>query len=237
MSYQSAILFETIEEIYERVFRDLRPSLATPGITVRFHRFTNLTSNIRLIQGQLLVKISDLLEGAPSPVQESLAYILLSKLFRQQPPKRMIEMYRLYLARQDVRGKLHTVRQERGRKLLADAAGHNFDLDTMFADINTKYFEGRLIKPKLGWSLQQSRTILGHYDASHHAIAISRRLDRADIPSFVVEYVLYHEMLHIKHPIEHKGPARRIHTRAFKQEEKLFQQYIEAKAFLKKGLR
>jgi predicted metal-dependent hydrolase len=85
--------------------------------------------------------------------------------------------------------------------------------------------------------MQQSRTILGHYDASHHAIAISRRLDRAEIPAYVVEYVLYHEMLHIKHPVEHKGTSRRIHTRSFQQEEKLFVKYQEAKAYLKKGLR
>lgn len=237
MPVQSAILFETIEEIYERVFRDLRPSLATPGVSVRFQKFTNLTSNIRLAQGQLIVKISDLLEGAPAPVQESLAYILLSKLFRQRPPRQMMEIYRLYLARQDVRGRLNTVRQERGRKMLAAAAGDAFDLDRMFERLNAKYFESGIAKPKLGWSLQASRTILGHYDASHHAIAISKILDRMEVPEYVVEYVLYHEMLHIKHPVEHRGTARKIHTKEFKQEEKQFAQYAEARAYLKKGLR
>jgi hypothetical protein len=237
MPVQSAILFESIEEIYERVFRDIRPSLATPTIHVRYYRFTNLTSNIRLIQGQLVVKISDLLEGAPSPVQESLAYILLSKLFRQRPPKQMMEVYRMYLGRQEVRDELNAVRQARGRKMLAEAAGHHFDLDAMFASLNAQYFENSLVKPQLGWSMQRSRTILGHYDASHHAIAISRRLDQADVPAFVVEYVLYHEMLHIKHPVEHKGASRKIHTKGFQKEEKLFLQYQEAKAFLKKGLR
>ncbi len=237
MAYQSAILFESIEEIYGRVFKDLRPTLATPGIQVRYYRFTNLTSNIRLIQGQLLVKISDLLDDAPAHVQESLAYILLSKLFRQRPPKPMMDSYRLYLSRQDVRGRLNEVRQKRGKKLLAPPGGNHFDLDSMFEAINSRYFGSTMVKPKLGWSMQESRTILGHYDASHHAIAISRRLDRAEIPAHVVEYVLYHEMLHIKHPIEHKGSSRKIHTRAFQQEEKLFVKYLEAKAYLKKGLR
>jgi len=237
MAYQSAILFESIEEIYGRVFKDLRPTLATPGIQVRYYRFTNLTSNIRLIQGQLLVKISDLLDDAPAHVQESLAYILLSKLFRQRPPKPMMDSYRLYLSRQDVRGRLNEVRQKRGKKLLAPPGGNHFDLDSMFEAINSRYFGSTMVKPKLGWSMQESRTILGHYDASHHAIAISRRLDRAEIPAHVVEYVLYHEMLHIKHPVEHKGSIRKIHTRAFQQEEKLFVKYLEAKAYLKKGLR
>lgn len=204
---------------------------------MKFHRFTNLTSNIRLLQGQLIVKISDLLEQAPAHVQESLAYILLSKLFRQRPPKQMIEVYRLYLSRQDVRGRVHEVRQERGKKLLVEPSGTHFDLEAMYDRLNAQYFEGQMRRPLLGWSRQQSRTILGHYDAAHHAIALSRRLDRAEVPACVVEYVLYHEMLHIKHPVEHKGVARRIHTKAFQQEEKLFAQYAEAKAFLKKGWR
>ena len=149
----------------------------------------------------------------------------------------MVEVYRLYLSRQDVRGQLNTVRQERGKKLLAPAAGRHFNLDQLFDQINARYFAGLIEKPKLGWSMQRSRTILGHYDASHHAIAISRILDQAGMPHFVVEYVLYHEILHIKHPVEHKGSNRRIHTRSFQQEEKLFAQFAEAKAFLKRGIR
>ena len=237
MLVQSVMPFESTEAIYERVFRDLRPTLAIPTISVRFYRFTNLTSNIRLIQGQLRVKISDLLENAPASVQESLAYILLSKLFRQQAPKPMNEIYRLYISRQEVRGQLNTVRQERGKKLLAPAAGHHFDLDDLFTKINDRYFAGLIVKPMLGWSMQRSRTILGHYDSSHHAIAISRILDQLTMPLFVVEYVLYHEILHIKHPVEHKGPQRRIHTTSFKRDEKQFAQFAEAKAYLKKGIR
>lgn len=233
MLVQSALFFETLEEIYERVFRDIRPQLAKPAIRVEFRPFTNLTSNIRLVQGELIVKLSDLLVEAPAPVQESLAYILVSKLFRQSPPARMVEVYRLYIGRQEVRGRVQTTRQERGRKRLAHASGHHFDLDTIFEALNEYYFGGVLPRPQIGWSLQRSRTILGHYDPSHHAIAISRRLDQARIPGFVVEYVMYHEMLHIKHPVEHRGANRKIHTKAFQEEEKRFAQYEAAKAFLK----
>jgi hypothetical protein len=33
----------------------------------------------------------------------------------------------------------------------------------------------------------------------HDAIVISRTLDSAEIPQFILEYVLYHEMLHVRH--------------------------------------
>ena len=145
----------------------------------------------------------------------------------------MVDQYRLYVARQEVRGRLNQARKERGRKVLVAPSGACFNLDVLFDELNQRYFAAALVKPKLGWSLQRSRTILGHYDASHHSIAVSRLLDHPRIPRFVVEYVLFHEMLHIKHPIEHRGGARKIHTRAFKQEEKLFPNFLEAKAFLR----
>jgi hypothetical protein len=236
MPVQSAILFETVPEIYERVFLDLRPNLSCPRVRVEFRPFTSLSSRIRLVRGELTVKISDLLKDAPAPVQESLAYILLSKLFRQPPPRPIAEVYRRYLMRQDVWGRAEHARRQRGTKRLVHPAGQHFHLEDIFRDLNAQYFSGKLEMPLLGWSLRQSRTILGHYDSSHHAIAISRLLDQPGVPHCVVAYVLYHEMLHIKHPVDRSGPKRRVHTRDFQAEEKLFAHYAEAKAFLKKGL-
>jgi hypothetical protein len=237
MPVQSAILFETVQEIYERVFLDLRPNLSCPRVRVEFHPFTSLSSRIRLVQGQLTVKISDLLEGAPAPIQEALAYILVSKLFRQTPPRPMAEVYRRYLMRQEVWGHVERTRRERSSKRLRAPSGHHFHLEEIFRDLNHQYFAGSLEMPLLGWSLRKSRTILGHYDSSHDAIAISPVLDQPHVPYNVVAYVVYHEMLHIKHPVDRSGAKRRVHTKAFQAEEKCFAHYAEAKAFLKKGLR
>jgi hypothetical protein len=63
---------------------------------------------------------------------------------------------------------------------------------------------------------------------------LSRILDRAEVPKLAVEYVMYHEMLHVRHPVEHKGSRRCVHTRAFKDEEKKFEQFREAKLLLRR---
>ena len=87
---------------------------------------------------------------------------------------------------------------------------------------------------RIGWSPNASRTLLGHYDSSHNAIVLSRILDRPDTPKLAVEYVLFHEMLHLRHPAEHNGSRRCVHTKAFKEAEKQFEHLREAKALLKK---
>src|SRR5688572_30288067 len=82
---ESALLFESPVELYRRVFRALRPRTALPEIQVEFRRFANANSSIRLAGGKLTVRIADILEGAPAPVAEALAFILVSKLFRRKP--------------------------------------------------------------------------------------------------------------------------------------------------------
>jgi predicted metal-dependent hydrolase len=233
MAVQSALLFETLEDVYGRVFEQVRPRLNRPQIRVSFRRFTTMTSRIRLVGGVLDVRISDLLEEAPGTLHESLAWILISKLFRENAPSAHVSAYQKYVAQVEVRMRMDATRRQRGSKRLAGEAGQYYDLGALFDQLNAEYFSGALSRPQLGWSLNHSRTILGHYDAAHHAIALSRRLDHATVPDFVVAYVLYHEMLHIKHPVEHHGSNRKIHTRPFQEEEKRFRYYAEAKAFLK----
>jgi hypothetical protein len=107
-------------------------------------------------------------------------------------------------------------------------------MEAMFEELNFRYFHGLMAQPRLGWSPRASHTLLGHYDASHNAIVLSRILDRANVPRVAVEYVLFHEMLHLRHPAEHRGARRCVHTRAFKDAEKQFERLDEAKAILRK---
>src|SRR4051794_39910569 len=114
MQVESVLFFETPEQIFGRVFQALKPRTSAPDVEVCFRKFANANSSIRLQEGRLQVKITDLLQGAPAPILESLAYILLCKLYRQPVPSTYSHRYRLYLNRQDVRRNLHVVRQERG---------------------------------------------------------------------------------------------------------------------------
>ena len=125
------------------------------------------------------------------------------------------------------------VKERRCRVAFGAPAGKQYDLLQVFEDLNFRYFFGLMARPTLGWSRTKSRTLLGHYDPSHNAIILSRILDSADVPRLVVDYVMFHEMLHLRHPVEHSGARRCVHTRAFKEEEKSFAGVREAKAWLR----
>ena len=231
---QSSLFFETPHEIYARVFRALKPRTPLPELHVEFCRFANADNFIRLENGRLHIRMSDLLEGAPAPVIEALAHILLGKLYRKPIPRAFSHRYRLYLNRRDVRRQAHLVRQIRGRKFISGPAGECYNLEEIFERLNAAFFDGMLGRPQLGWSRRPSRGMLGHFDPSHNAIVISRIFDRRDAPALALDYVMFHEMLHLRYPVDHNGSRRRVHTKEFRQAEKEFPRLKEAKLLLKK---
>ena len=232
--FQSSLFFETAEELYRRVFRELKPRTPLPEIKVRFCQFANADSFIRFREGCLEVRISDLLEGAPSPVLEALAHILLGKLYRKPAARAYAYRYRLYLNRRDVRRQAHIIRQARGRKYLSGPQGELHDLAAIFDRLNIGFFDGLLARPLLGWSRTASRAMLGHFDPSHNAIVISRIFDRAGAPLLALEYVVFHEMLHLRYPADHSGSRRRVHTKEFREAEKKYPGLEEAMEALKR---
>ncbi len=234
MQVEAALFFETVEQIYERVFRTFKPRTQVPRISVKFRKYANANSRIRLQDGSLNVDISDLLEAAPAPIQEALACILIAKLFRKPPDRNVMARYRRYLNRADVRRTLSLVKQARGRKTFRNARGAAYDLCALFDDLNFRYFHGLMPRPQLGWSLRPSRTTLGHYDPPHNTIILSSLLDSEAVPELLARFVMFHEMLHMRYPAEHRGARRCVHTPDFKQAEKAFEQYREAKLELKR---
>jgi hypothetical protein len=234
MQLQTALIPEPAEEIFARIFREYRPRTPLAGVNLIFKRYANANSAIAWRDSRLEVKLSDLWQGAPAPVIEALAYILISKMFRKEAPAHASNTYRRWLNRQDVRRDMQMVKQLRGRKFVSGPEGKAWNLETIFEELNAKYFDGLMARPDLGWSRRPSRTTLGHYDPSHHAIILSSLMDDPAVNRLAVEYVLYHEMLHLKHPVDHRGARRCVHTRSFHAEEKLFEGLEEAKEILKK---
>lgn len=222
-----------LQEILHGAYRDLRPRAPLPQFRAEFYPFTNVNNTIRLREGVVHIRISDLLEGAPESVIEAIAHILLAKIYRKPIASMHATRYRRYVSSRDMSAKAHLVRQVRGRKRIESAQGKVYDLEAIFDDLNRRFFHGLMGRPQLTWSREPARNSLGHYDPAHNAIVVSRVFDSSRVPRFAVEYILYHEMLHLKHPVKLRGSRRCIHGPEFQAEERQFPHLEEAKRFLK----
>jgi predicted metal-dependent hydrolase len=235
MSEKGSIeITDRLQRIFHETCRELRPRSPVPELRVEFFAFANINNTIRLREGKLLVRLSDLLQSAPEDVLRAIAHILLAKMYRKPIAREQSVRYRRYISRREIREKAHLLRQMRGRKHIHTAQGETYDLETIFEELNTRYFHGLLARPQMTWSRDAARNSLGHYDPAHNAIVVSRVFDDARVPRCVVEYIVYHEMLHLKHPVKVRGGRRCVHSVEFQAEEKLFPQLERAQQFLKR---
>jgi hypothetical protein len=125
---------------------------------------------------------------------------------------------------------LHRVRRSPREMPPLVTCGRAFDLDSVYADINARFFGGRLQVP-ITWGRGVGRArrgglTFGSYDPVLALIRIHPVLDRPAVPRYFIESVVYHEMLH-----HHMGgvPDRAgrtvYHTRAFREAEARFPQH------------
>jgi len=131
-----------LAKIFQQTYRELRPRTPLPPMHIRFYSFVSINNTIRLRQGELFVRVSDLLEGAPEPVLHAIAHILLAKLYRKPVDRAESARYRRYVASHDIAAKARLVRQIRGRKQIQSASGHQYHLEEIFEDLNRRFFNG-----------------------------------------------------------------------------------------------
>jgi hypothetical protein len=222
----------SLRSYFADAFQQVTRRRETPEIHVAYYPFAGLNHTIRIRKQRIYVRVSDLLCEAPPQVQRALAFILMAKLFRKRASAEDQAIYRQYAYQPQVLRASELARRARGRKHLSGAAGQHFDLDQLFARLNRRYFNNQLPKPALSWSQRRSKRLLGHHDHVHEAIVISRSLDEPDMPEFIVEFILYHEMLHLKHGPRQINGRRIHHHAAFRADERRFARYEEACAWL-----
>ena len=225
---------ENLEALFDEALRELVKKQPIPKVEARFYPYAGLSSTIRLRQGRVFARVSDILKGSPREVLFALACILVAKLYRLKASRVHERIYKEHTLDPPILTASQAARRRRGFKMTSSSRGKVYDLSEMFSDLNAHYFEGALEPPLLSWSLRPTRRVLGHHDHVHQTIIISRTLDNAAIPRFVVEYVLYHEMLHIKHPARVVSGRTVYHGRAFRNEERLFHRFDEAVRWLDK---
>ncbi|HJZ81670.1 MAG TPA: SprT-like domain-containing protein [Pyrinomonadaceae bacterium] len=231
-----------LQRVFTEAFRQLaggrkRFQPDASAIEVKFYPYAGLHHTIRVRAGRVFVRISDLLRDAPPEVIRALAFLLVARLLTRKAPRHQERIYRAYAFSPELLRASDLARKRRGRKMISTANGRVYDLEKLFTRLNRRYFDGEIDKPVLTWSLRPARSILGHHDAAHDTITISKTLDSRDVPEWFVEYILFHEMLHIKHPARIINGRRHYHTAAFRAEEQRYPGYEQAQEWLDRVVR
>ncbi len=218
--------------LFQRVFTRLGCDGRPPRFRVEFYPYASLVLTIRRREDAVFVRFSDLLQRAPLAVLEGAAALLLSRVYRRRAPRVLVEPYLIYARSDRTRSRISRMRRRRVRLASTGPRGRRFDLEKMFDQLNGKYFSGSLQRPHIGWSTRSWRRQFGCYDPGPNQILLNRRMDYPGVPQVAVEYVLYHEMLHVKHPTRRSGCSLVSHSSEFRTEEKRFAEFDRARRIL-----
>ena len=204
---------------------------------VRFHAYSELKHTWCYRGGDLEFKISDYLEGCPEEVLDSMAWYLLCRAYRRKCPDGRANAYISYSLSEKMWAHNRERYFRRARNLVFDPKGGIRDLEAVFRYVNAFYFGGRLAHPTLAWSKESPRTRLGFFFAPLNLLAANAVLDSERVPRYVLEFVVYHELLH--HAKAGSGGLRRRvhHTKSFREQERSFTHYEDAERWLRRLVR
>ena len=227
----------SIRRFYQQAFRHYDKTGRIPPVSVEIYPYAGINHTIRIRGGRAFVRISDVCVDMDLEGQRALAFILVAKLYRKQAASVHQEAYNAALNSSDIQKRAAKSKQIRGRKTPLLTDGDIYDLDEIFDTVNRKFFGNAIRKPYLTWSTRKTYRVLGHHDATQDKIVISRSLDTAETPRYIVEYVMFHEMLHVKHPTVTINGRRYNHTAAFRLDERKYPHYRAAENWISSNVR
>ena len=211
-------------------------------VDARFQEFASLRASLRVQDKTIVARVSDGFKAASQDVITGLAVYLVSKAFRKclgYSEEGFIASYKEFVSKKSVSNLSDSLRRLRGRKRRATPNGNAYDLRTRLAAVAAAYpevFQG-VVLPEVGWSKEKSRRRLGYHDSAINRIIVSRLLDSPSVPEYVVDYIVFHELLHSKHEVlfqRGESLRRTVHPKAFKQDERRFNQFNEATQWIEK---
>ncbi|QWR76082.1 hypothetical protein [Candidatus Magnetomonas plexicatena] len=174
----------------------------------------------------LVVRAHKMFLTAPFGVMKEIANIASNKKTKNSVIKKYIK---------DNADSIKTPPINRKRTVITQGKFH--DLREMFDAVNSTYFGGS-ISCVITWARRSSmgfakRRRLGAYNSELGIITINPVLDKPLIPRYIVEYIIYHEMLHIGVGVRRGKNKRSVHFREFKELERQFKDYEAVVSFIK----
>ncbi len=175
-------------------------------------------------------KVSDYLMDAGEDVIQGLAHALFLRIVkgRKDPyPEPMKD----WMTSAEFVAQKQPVYIRRSRNLTRSPAGKHRNL----MDSVERLIEQGMVEKEEGmfisWTRSRNLRRVGYCSVLMKVIAISSVFDDPEIPEYVLDYVVYHEMLHLHNGLDPDSPK---HGPEFRAQERLFPRWEEAEAWLRK---
>lgn len=209
-----------------------RSARRTPieNLKASFYPYVDVKHTLRVRNGFVDIRLSDLSKDQPPEYFEALAHVLWSRLFGVKCPEPWRALYRK--AEENLAVRHQDRRRPRRMTRVCHTRGRCHDLQYHMDRINASWFDPPLSGLTITWGHRPTRRQLGHYRPASAVITINPLLDHPDVPEDVIAHIVHHEMLHHHMSAFVSGGRRRHHTTAFRSAERHFEAFERAEHWL-----
>ncbi|VVB71050.1 Uncharacterised protein [uncultured archaeon] len=202
--------------------------------SVDFKDYSSLRATLKKRGGGYYFTVAKEFKNTDISVQIGLYCHLFEKLFGKKfsEADSYVKVYKKFIKSQKAELITDHLARLNGRDVLIDK-GKFHNLDRLLNQVCTAYsisFNGLV-----SYSKEKSFRRLGFYDSARNRIVISKSLDDERVPPYVVEFVLYHELLHSIIDVEFKA-KRIVHSKRFKEAEDKFKYKKESDEWINRNL-
>jgi predicted metal-dependent hydrolase len=192
--------------LIRKSFQKLYPEKSLPFKTkLRYSKaFKGYNANIKLYNNILEARLSKKWYTISREIQLGLIQSLLIRLFKEKKNTTNIDLYNNFIKNVHI-----AIPKTNSHPLLEES----------FNRVNEKYFLDLIEQTNLEFNNSVNK--LGSYEYGLDTITISKYLK--EMPQEMLDYVMYHEMLHKKHKFKNIGIKTNHHTKEFKEEERKFE--------------
>jgi len=214
------------------------------SVHAHFRPFASVKHNasVNRVSMEINAEVSDAYRLSTREVMTGLALDMCARLFRRKIDHEYVRAYKEFSKKGALFRLSDSIRMMRGRKRQHNHEGRAHDLSQVGKTVMEKYSNVLMLDkmPQVFWNDRGGKRTLAFYDRAFDAVLVSRIFDSITVPVFVLEYLCFHEFLHSKYkPLYERGKSRRVivHSTAFRNDEKKFEQYAAAEAWLSKNVR
>jgi predicted metal-dependent hydrolase len=194
----------------ERAFSELFPDKQIgKELKITYSRaFNKYNANVKYTPHSMTFKLSYEWKKVSDEIKTGLIQLLLLKVYKEKKRTLNIDLYEKFI--KSVGDYAHVTETD-------------LILEQSFKRINEKYFYGMLDQPNLRWGAD-SFSKLGSYEYGANMVTISNIFKgESKQEQELLDYIMYHELLHKKHKFHTKNGRSYHHTRHFRDKEKAFE--------------
>ncbi|MCL1811813.1 MAG: M48 family metallopeptidase [Methanomassiliicoccaceae archaeon] len=217
----------------ERLFDLISPIASDHGLELRTASFfgpKEFQATWKRSGDTIDVKISDYLIDAPDDVVRDFSSMIIGTIVNKKPAygKAYLDWVR---SDEYINGK-RKIYLRRSRNLTGSMEGNERDL----ADSLDRLLDSGLLTPPnisnsfFSWTKIPNVRKVGFCSPMMRVVGVSSSLDDVSVPEFVLDYVVYHESLHLAQGYR---PGQRSHDKKFRIDERRYPRYEEAESYLR----